>query len=124
MHKNNTQRIVDFCSFHPYFEIPNDRLAQFISLMPSFEAKTKAEKGCLYYNFSVSEGKTSSRIHCREAYTDADAILYHLDNVAELLTKGLQDAELIRVEVHGVEADINKLREPLKDLHPDFYTIW
>lgn len=106
-------------SLHPYFQIREGNLDAFLALMPEFVEKTAAEFACVYYDFM----RKDHSVFCREAYIDSDGVLAHLKNVGELLGKFLELAELVRLEVQGPEAEIDKLRAPLADLKPDFY-IW
>jgi len=49
--------------------------------------------------------------------------LAHLGNVDELLQKALKLANLDIFEIHGPEAELAKLREPLKALKPKFFVL-
>jgi hypothetical protein len=40
-----------------------------------------------------------------------------------LLQKALTMAEIARLEVHGPEAELNKLRGPMANLNPQFFTL-
>lgn len=105
-------------SLHPYFQIRDGNLEAFLALMPLFVEKTAAEPACLYYDF-MRNGNIAS---CREAYVGSEGIFAHLENVGELLGKFLELADLIRLEIQGPAEEIDKLREPLAHLKPDFYT--
>ncbi len=61
--------------------------------------------------------------HCREGYQDADGVLAHLQNVDALLKQALEIANITRLEVHGPVAEVDKLRGPLSDLNPQFFTL-
>ena len=94
--------------------------------MPEFKVKcvqfidlTNNEDRVLYCGFSF-DGNTA---HCREGYADAEGLLAHLDNVGELLGQALQISELVRLEVHGPAQEIEKLRGPLAELKPQFFTL-
>lgn len=104
-------------SLHPYFEIGEGNLDAFLVLMPKFVEATSNEAACVYYDFS----RNGNTAFCREAYVDAEGVLAHLENVGELLGKFLKLAELVRLEVHGPREEIEKLREPLAELKPDFF---
>ena len=106
-------------SLHPYFQIREGNLNEFLALIPKFIEKTSNEPGCIYYDFS----RNGNTAFCREAYADAEGLLAHLDNVGDLVAQFLELSDLIRIEVHGPEAEIEKLREPMAGLNPDFY-IW
>ena len=73
----------------------------------------------MFYGFSFDGDYT----HCRESYQDADGVLAHLENVGELFKEALKIADLIRLEVHGPEKEIEKLRGPLAELKPQFFTL-
>lgn len=107
------------CSLAPYFRIYDEKIDEFKALSEEFIEKTRQEKKCLYYGFSFHH----NIVHCREGYEDAEGILEHLANVDSLLKKALTLADLIRLEVHGNETELEKLRQPLADLKPDFYVL-
>ncbi|MFC1798824.1 hypothetical protein ACFLZL_03355 [Thermodesulfobacteriota bacterium] len=62
-------------------------------------------------------------MHCREGYPDAEGLLFHLENVGSLLQEALGIADLTRLEIHGPEYEISKLRQPLDELKPQFFTL-
>ena len=107
-------------SIHPYFQTQEGKLEDFIALLPEFIAATKGEEKCHWYDFSISE---SGVVHCREAYDGADGLLTHIGNVEALIGQALTFSDLVRVEVHGPAAELAKLKEPLKDLNPDYFTF-
>lgn len=107
------------CTLVPYFEVQDGQLDAFKALGPQFVARTRDEPGCLHYAFSFS-GHTA---HCREGYDDAAAVLAHLDNVGALLGEALKIARIVRLEVHGPAAEIDKLRGPLAGLGPQFFVL-
>ncbi|MFZ4700913.1 MAG: putative quinol monooxygenase, partial [Candidatus Methylumidiphilus sp.] len=110
----------DTCvSIVPYFKVAEGKLADFKALCEQFVEKTQAEPKVLYYGFSFS----GDQVHCREAYTDAEGLLAHLDNVGELLQQALTIAELTRLEIHGIDEELAKLREPLAGLNPQYFTL-
>jgi len=107
------------CTIVPYFEVQSGKLEAFKALCERFVEKTNGEPKCLYYGFSFD----GDQVHCREGYEDADAALTHLGNVGSLLEEALKIAELTRLEVHGPEDELTKLRGPLADLNPQFFTL-
>ena len=82
-------------------------------------AKSQTEPKCLYYGFSFD----GNQAYCREGYEDAEGLLTHLDNVGTLLEESLKIADLTRLEIHGPEAELTKLRGPLADLKVQFFTL-
>ncbi|NML15571.1 putative quinol monooxygenase [Azohydromonas caseinilytica] len=107
------------CTLVPYFKVHEGRLDDFKRLCAEFEERTRNEPGCLHYAFSF-DGNT---VHCREGYVDAQALLAHLDNVGPVLQKALKISDVTRVEVHAPAAELEKLREPLAKLNPQFFTV-
>jgi quinol monooxygenase YgiN len=107
------------CSIVPYFKVPEGNQESFRALCEKFVEKTRSETQCLYYGFSFS----GDQVHCREAYADAQGLLTHLQNVGPLLQEALKISEITRLEVHGPESELAKLREPLADLSPQFFTL-
>ncbi len=107
------------CTIVPYFEVQSDHLDDFKALCERFVAKTEEEPDCLYYGFAF-DGHTA---HCREGYVNAAGLLAHLENVGALLEESFKIAEITRLEVHGPQAELDKLREPLAALNPRFFTL-
>ncbi|WP_249621043.1 hypothetical protein [Desulfuromonas sp. CSMB_57] len=107
------------CSIAPYFKVPAQNLVRFKDLCARFVETTAQEVKCLYYGFSFD----GNQVHCREGYADADGLLAHLDNVGALLQEALQLAEITRLEIHGPADELDKLRGPLAELNPQFFTI-
>ena len=110
----------DTCvSIVPYFKIKPGQTSAFKALCERFVARTESEAKCHYYGFSFN-GDTA---HCREAYHDAEGLLTHLQNVGELIEASREFADIIQLEIHGIESELAKLREPLKDLPAQFFTL-
>ncbi len=107
------------CTIVPYFKIHEGQMAAFKAGCEAFVEKTLTEPKCMFYGFSFC----GSEAHCREGYEDAEAVLTHLDNVGALLNEALKIADLIRFEVHAPESEIARLREPLAQLKPRFFTL-
>lgn len=110
----------DTCvSIVPYFKIHAGQLAAFKAGCEKFVTATQTEPKCLYYGFSFDEDTA----HCREGYADAEGLLAHLENVDTLLKEALSISDLVRLEVHGSEQELAKLREPLAALKPTFFVL-
>ena len=104
-------------SIHPYFKAHPGKLEAVKALLPRFVQKTTTEAKALHYEFTIN----GDEIFCREAYQDADGVLAHLANVGDLLTEMLQNADLIRIEMHGPADDLNKLKGPLAHLNAAWF---
>ena len=107
------------CSIVPYFKVAAGQLGKFRELCEQFVEKTSTEPKCLYYGFCF----LGDQVHCREGYQDADGLLAHLNHVGDLLRQALAIAELTRLEVHGPETELSKLRGPMAALNPQFFTL-
>lgn len=106
-------------SIHPYFKIQPGKEDAFQAIIADFVERTSKEESCLYYDFSLC----GDQAFCREAYTDAAAVLRHLENVGPCIEATGAISELYRLEIHGPESEINQLREPLAALGAEFY-VW
>ena len=107
------------CTIVPYFKIHTGDVQQFKALCEQMVEKTKTEPGCLYYGFSFD----GDQAHCREGYRDADAAIAHVQNVGALLGELLKTADVVRLELHGPEAELEKLRAPFKDMSPQYFKL-
>jgi len=106
-----------FVSLHPYFRVHSGKLEQFKAGFPAFVEKTAREEKNLFYEFTVN----GDEVFCREAYADAEGLLAHLENVGALLAEALKIADLIRLEVHGPAAELEKLKGPIAHLNPAWF---
>jgi quinol monooxygenase YgiN len=107
------------CTLVPYFKVHEGKLDEFRGLTEQFVEKTQTEPKCMHYGFSFN----GMQAHCREGYADAEAMLAHLENVGAVLDQALKIADITRLEVHAPAAEIEKLREPLKALNPELFTM-
>src|ERR1700728_4254179 len=107
------------CTIVPYFQVSAGNLPAFKKLCEQFVAKTSQEPKCLYYGFSFF----GDLVYCREGYQDAEGLLAHLKNVGPLIEESLKIAELSRLEVHGPEQELEKLRKPLAQLNPQYFVL-
>ena len=107
------------CTIVPYFKVKSGKLAEFKELCEKMVANTQNEPKCLYYGFSF-HGDVA---HCREGYDDAEGALAHFENVGSLLEEALKISELTRLEIHGPESELAKMREPTANLNPQFFTL-
>ena len=107
------------CTIVPYFKIHNGRMPDVRKLCGEFVEKARKEPGCLYYGFTFD----GDQMHCREGYSNAEGALAHIENVGQLLQELLKITDLTRLEVHGPEAELEKLRAPFAGLNPQFFTL-
>ncbi len=106
-------------SIHPYFKVSDGNLPKFKEFCEQFISATEKEPKCLYYGFSF----LGDEVHCREGYVGADGLLDHLSNVGPILEAVLQFSQLIRLEIHGVEDELAKLRGPLAHLNASYFAL-
>jgi quinol monooxygenase YgiN len=108
-----------FVSLHPYFKAHPGKLEAFKAGLPAFGKRTATEEKNLFYDFTIN----GEEIFCREGYDGAEALLAHLKNVGALLTEAMKIADLTRIEVHGPAAELEKLKEPLAHLNPQWFVL-
>ena len=105
-------------SINPYFQVPDENMAAAKAALAQFcDLVSKNETGCLFYNFTFK----GNELCCREAYKDADAVTAHLENCGAALGEFLGIVELLRIEVHGPAAELEKLKEGFAPMNPDYY---
>ena len=107
------------CTLLPYFKIHTGKLQEFKTMCEQFVEKSKNEPGCLYYGFSFD----GDLAHCREGYRDAEGLIAHAANVGPLLAELLKIANIVRLELHGPEAELAKLRGPFAELNPQYFAL-
>ena len=107
------------CTIVPYFKVHPGKMKAFRQLCEQFITRTRTEAKCLYYGFSFND----DIVHCREGYQDAQGVLTHLENINDLFQKALTISDLLRLEIHGNQTEIDKLRQPLAELKPDFFVL-
>jgi quinol monooxygenase YgiN len=103
----------------PYIKVRTGKMQEFKALCEQFVEKSKTESGCLYYGFCFN----GDMAFCREGYKNADAALAHLENVGALLGDLQKLTDMVRFELHGPESELAKLRGPLKDFNPEYFTL-
>ena len=112
-------QLSNFVTLHPYFKVHPGKVEAFKAGFQAFIEKTKREPKNLFYGFSVN----GDEVFCREGYLDAEGLLAHLDNVGALLAEALKIADLVRLEVHGAAAELEKLKAPLANLKPTWFEV-
>ena len=97
------------CTVHAYYDLTDEGKAE--PVLADLAAKTKTEKGCVYYGWT----KAGDTLFCREGYLDSEAVLAHLSNVASC--NGLATCtRLRRLEIHGPAPQLEKLRKPAEQM--------
>ena len=107
------------CTLVPYFRVADGKIEAFKQLCQQFVEQTRSEPKCLYYGFSFN----GNVVHCREGYQDAAGLLFHLENVGSILEEALKISELIRLEIHAPEAELNELQKHLSHLEPQYFCL-
>jgi len=92
---------------------------QFKDLCQRAVASVGAEPKCLYYGFSFH----GDEVFCREAYDSADGVLEHLANIGPLLRDFMEIAQITRLEIHGPEQELSRLKQPASALNPNYFTL-
>lgn len=106
-------------SIHPYFKVKEGKMEAIKAICAQMVPMCQAEKNCTYFGFTFD----GDNMYCREAYEGAQGVFEHLENTSEVIGGIFENADLVRIELHGAAEDIDKLREPLKDLNPTYYIL-
>ncbi len=103
----------------PYFKVASENLAAIKELCVKAVAQAKEEVGCLYYGFLFCDDE----MFCREGYVNAEAALEHSGNIAPILGEMLKLSDIIRLEVHGIDSELEKLRGPFTEMNPRYFVL-
>jgi hypothetical protein len=106
-------------SIHPYFKVKPGKMPEAKGLLRQMVARTSTETANLFYDFTIN----GDVVFCREAYVGAEGLLKHLENVGPILAEYLKIADILRVEMHGAGAELDKLKDPLADLKPQWFVF-
>lgn len=110
----------DHCvSVAPYFKVHSGKLQEFKRICATFVAQSATEPDCLYYGFSFNDDLA----HCREGFKNAQALIDHVENLSPIVAQMTEVSDLIKIEIHGVESELAKLREPLAKLNPEYFVL-
>src|ERR1043166_5987913 len=96
----------DVVSIHPYFKLKPGKMPEAKNFLGQMVDRTATETSNLYYDFTIN----GDIVFCREAYVGAEGLLKHLENVGPVLAEFLKIADVMRVEVHGSRAHLEKLK--------------
>jgi quinol monooxygenase YgiN len=106
-------------SIHPYFKIKPGKTEAVKATAKSLVSLCQPEPGCQYFGFSFD----GDQMFCREAYEGAEGVLAHLENAGEAMAPIFENAELIKLEVHGTAEELEKLKAPLAELNPTYFVL-
>ena len=106
-------------SIHPYLKVQQGQMEACKALLAQFIERVVSEDKCLYYNFTFNDDV----LFCREAYRDADGVQQHLENVGDVFDELLKICELLRFEIHGPAAELEKLKPVLGDLNRNRHAV-
>lgn len=104
----------------PYFQIKDQNA--FLEVCQQCIEQAKLESMCLYYGFTICGDKA----FCREAYTCAEGVLAHLQNVDLLLKDGLcKYGDLLSLQMHGPPEELAKLSQDpmIQEMNVEFYEL-
>lgn len=100
------------CTVTAFFNVKPGKLADFEQLADRFVEKTRNESGIRAYGWSFN----TDEAHCRQSYQNAEGFLEHVQNVFGLFQEALTISDCTRLAIHGPEAELAKLREPLAEI--------
>ena len=106
-------------SVHPYFRVKPGKMAEAKGLFRQMVARVSSEAGSLYYDVTIN----GDVVFFREAYVGAEGFLAHMENIGPLLGELLKLGDLLRIEVHGANANLEKLKGPLAEFKPEWFVF-
>mmetsp|Transcript_15913 Transcript_15913/g.23970 ORF Transcript_15913/g.23970 Transcript_15913/m.23970 type:complete len:127 (-) Transcript_15913:218-598(-) len=101
----------------PYFNVQDGKLDDFKAIWDEAIPRINEEGGVCYYCFTYNGNMAT----CREAYDNADGLLAHINNTKEYMDRAKHISDIVRLEVMGPVAELDKLKEPLKDLPVEWF---
>lgn len=107
------------CSVAPYFQIHSGKEEVFRAIAQKYVQWSAREPGCLYYGFSFN----GDLAHCREGFEDAAALLAHIENLRPILHEMGEVSSLLKLEIHGPEQELVKLRTPLAAMNAQYFVL-
>ena len=106
-------------SIHPYFRVNPGKMSEAKDLFSQMVTRVSSESANLYYDVTIN----GDVVFFREAYIGAEGFLAHMENVGPLLAELLKLGELLRIEVHGTSANLEKLKGPLAEFKPEWFVF-
>jgi quinol monooxygenase YgiN len=108
----------NFCTVEPTFTLHDKAAAE--PFMAEMVEATRAEKGCVYYGWTICGNK----LFCREAYVDGPAVVEHFRNAVPLVGAMLESgaASLDKIEIHGPASEVEKTKVAADPLGAAYFT--
>jgi quinol monooxygenase YgiN len=95
-----------FCTIYPTLTVLDWPKVE-KEVIPALIEKTRSEKGCAYYGFTLN--KEDNKLICREAYVDGDALNVHLANALPTLGAALEGG-LMKMESLIMTGPVDQLK--------------
>ena len=108
-----------WCTVDAYFNVNPGKKEAFDELVNRFVQDTKNESGIRYYGWSVN----GEEVHCRQGYLNAEGFLEHAANVRHLCEEAMTISDCTRLAIHGPEAELEKLREPMAGIPLQYFSL-
>lgn len=107
------------CTIVPYFKIHDGQEAKFREIAQQMVEATQKEEGALFYGFAFN----GNEAFCREGYRNGEALLAHGQNVGPFLQQMAEISDVTKLEIHGPEAELAKIREPMARANPAYFVL-
>ena len=107
------------CTIAPYFKVQDGKLDVFKELCERFVETTRASPDvCITVSVLAPISPTVGRV------TKTPTPYWHTFRTSGALLEEMpQSAEIVKLQIHGPEEELAKLREPLSELNPEFFTL-
>ena len=115
-HKPEKGPSENMCTMMPQFIIKDWKSAK--PLMQEIIEAANDEPGCTYFGWE----KSNNRLIARETFFDGDSMKAHVEKVRPLLDKLVAGpAELEKLEIHGPEIEVEKIKPVTESFTPQYF---
>ncbi len=108
-----------WCTVDAYFSVKPEQKDAFEKIVDQFVRETRKENGIRYYGWSTN----GEEVHCRQGYLNAEGFLEHVANVRHIFEEAVTISDCSRLAIHGPEAELEKLRQPLAEIPIQFFSL-
>lgn len=112
-------RLSQFITIQALFRVHPGRREIVDRLLVELDRHASDEPLVLFHEASFHSDNLALRI----AYPSAVSLLDHLAGSSDGFERLLSETDLIRMEVHGPEAELSQLRGPLGVFQPDWFVL-
>eukprot|EP00798_Chlamydomonas_sp_ICE-L_P011225 gene11225-18853_t len=88
----------------------------------NFTISADKQQNCFNYNFTISADK--QQVICRESYMGAKGLMAHIKNVDTCLGMMSEKSDLMKVEIHGPQEELDQMEGLIKELNAEVWVMY